>query len=99
MISAIQNCSKGQQRLFSLALCKVQNFCLWTNPNFYLLIGCKVKSYLAKAKNFGLWAFMKAKRPIKAKKRNDLELSNSARNPIKFFSQNKRAKKLSENYA
>ena len=58
-----------------------------------------MKSYLANNKKIwplGLYEGHKAK---KAKKRNDLELSNLARNPIKNFSQNKRAKKLSENYA
>ena len=38
--------------------------------DFYLLIGWKIKSYLANSeKNFGLLAFMKATRPKKAKKK------------------------------
>ena len=89
---------KGQQRLFSLALCKVQNFCVWTYPNSYILIGCKMKSYLANNKKIwplGLYEGHKAKKGQKTKWLRIVQFGEKSNK--KFFTEQKSHKNL-ENF-
>ena len=57
--------------------CKIFEFGLI--PIFICLLDAKAKKFL--------WAIIKIKRPIKAKKQNDLELSNSVRSQTKQLSE------------
>ena len=93
-----RNASKGQQRLFSLALCKVQNFCVWTYPNSYILIGCKMKSYLANNKKIwplGLYEGHKAKKGQKTKWLRIVQFGEKSNK--NFFTEQKSHKNL-ENF-